>query len=241
MLVANKMDNNSQQFDRNAEFYKLGLGEPQCISAATGSGTGDLLDLVLRNCRRKEDEDDFIDNTPRFAVVGRPNAGKSSLINAFIGEDRNIVTDIAGTTRDSIYTKYDKFGFDFYLVDTAGIRRKNKVSEDLEFYSVMRSIRAIENSDVCILMIDATRGIEAQDMNIFQLIQKNNKSLVVVVNKWDLVQDKDQEGHKDIRGMPSASAWLRSPTSRSSSARPSPSSASSKCSRRPRMFISTAR
>ena len=133
------------------------------------------------------------DEIPRFAVVGRPNAGKSSLINAFIGEDRNIVTDIAGTTRDSIYTRYNKFGFDFYLVDTAGIRRKNKVTEDLEFYSVMRSIRSIENSDVCILMIDATRGIEAQDMNIFQLIQRNNKSLVVVVNKWDLVESKDQK------------------------------------------------
>lgn len=135
---------------------------------------------------------DVEDGIPRFAVVGRPNAGKSSIINAFIGEDRNIVTEIAGTTRDSIYTRFDKFGFDFYLVDTAGIRRKNKVSEDLEFYSVMRSIRAIENSDVCILMIDATRGIEAQDMNIFQLIQRNNKSLVVVVNKWDLVENKDQ-------------------------------------------------
>ena len=133
------------------------------------------------------------DEIPRFAVVGRPNAGKSSLINAFIGEDRNIVTEIAGTTRDSIYTRYNKFGFDFYLVDTAGIRRKNKVTEDLEFYSVMRSIRSIENSDVCILMIDATRGIEAQDMNIFQLIQRNNKSLVVVVNKWDLVESKDQK------------------------------------------------
>ena len=192
ILVANKVDNSSQQFDA-MEFYKLGLGDPQCISAATGSGTGDLLDLVLEKLPSVKDEDDFIDNTPRFAVVGRPNAGKSSLINAFIGEDRHIVTDIAGTTRDSIYTKYDKFGFDFYLVDTAGIRRKNKVSEDLEFYSVMRSIRAIENSDVCILMIDATRGIEAQDMNIFQLIQRNNKSLVVVVNKWDLVQDKSQK------------------------------------------------
>ena len=192
ILVANKVDNSNQQFDA-MEFYKLGLGDPQCISAATGSGTGDLLDLVLEKLPSAKDEDDFIDDTPRFAVVGRPNAGKSSLINAFIGEDRHIVTDIAGTTRDSIYTKYDKFGFDFYLVDTAGIRRKNKVSEDLEFYSVMRSIRAIENSDVCILMIDATRGIEAQDMNIFQLIQKNNKSLVVVVNKWDLVQDKSQK------------------------------------------------
>ena len=173
------------------EFYKLGLGDPFCISAATGSGTGDLLDHVLEVLPEKTG-DELEEGIPRFAVVGRPNAGKSSLINAFIGEERNIVTDIAGTTRDSIYTRYDKFGFDFYLVDTAGIRRKNKVTEDLEFYSVMRSIRAIENSDVCILMIDATRGIEAQDMNIFQLIQKNNKSLVVVVNKWDLVEEKSQ-------------------------------------------------
>lgn len=192
ILVANKVDNSTQQFDA-MEFYKLGLGEPQCVSAISGSGTGDLLDLVLGKLPAAKDEDDFIDDTPRFAVVGRPNVGKSSLINAFIGEERHIVTDIAGTTRDSIYTKYDKFGFDFYLVDTAGIRRKNKVTEDLEFYSVMRSIRAIENSDVCILMIDATRGIEAQDMNIFQLIRRNNKSLVVVVNKWDLVQDKSQK------------------------------------------------
>ncbi len=192
ILVANKVDNSTQQFDA-MEFYKLGLGEPQCVSAISGSGTGDLLDLVLGKLPAAKDEDDFIDDTPRFAVVGRPNVGKSSLINAFIGEERHIVTDIAGTTRDSIYTKYDKFGFDFYLVDTAGIRRKNKVTEDLEFYSVMRSIRAIENSDVCILMIDATRGIEAQEMNIFQLIQRNNKSLVVVVNKWDLVQDKSQK------------------------------------------------
>ena len=188
ILVANKADNNNQIYD-SYEFYKLGLGEPQCISSATGSGTGDLLDLVLERLPENK-ADDLEEGIPRFAVVGRPNAGKSSLINAFIGEERNIVTDIAGTTRDSIYTRYDKFGFDFYLVDTAGIRRKNKVTEDLEFYSVMRSIRAIENSDVCILMIDATRGIEAQDMNIFQLIQRNNKSLVVVVNKWDLVEDK---------------------------------------------------
>lgn len=190
ILVANKTDNNNQIYDA-AEFYSLGLGDPQCISSATGSGTGDLLDLVLS--KLPDDKSELLeDGIPRFAVVGRPNAGKSSLINAFIGEDRNIVTEIAGTTRDSIYTRYTKFGFDFYLVDTAGIRRKNKVTEDLEFYSVMRSIRAIENSDVCILMIDATRGIEAQDMNIFQLIQRNNKSLVVVVNKWDLVENKDQ-------------------------------------------------
>jgi GTP-binding protein len=189
--VANKTDNNEQYYDA-AEFYSLGLGDPQCISSATGSGTGDLLDLVVE--KLKADSVDTVeDGIPRFAVVGRPNAGKSSLVNAFIGEERNIVTEIAGTTRDSIYTRFDKFGFDFYLVDTAGIRRKNKVTEDLEFYSVMRSIRSIENSDVCILMIDATRGIESQDMNIFQLIQKNNKSLVVVVNKWDLVEDKDQK------------------------------------------------
>lgn len=191
ILVANKVDNNTDQYDA-MEFYKLGLGDPQCISSASGSGTGDLLDLVLSKLNTDE-VDDTEDGIPRFAVVGRPNAGKSSIINAFIGEDRNIVTEIAGTTRDSIYTRYTKFGFDFYLVDTAGIRKKTKVNEDLEFYSVMRSIRAIENSDVCILMIDATRGIESQDMNIFQLIQKNKKSLVVVVNKWDLVEDKDQK------------------------------------------------
>ena len=191
ILAANKTDNNTLIYN-SAEFYSLGLGDPMCISSATGSGTGDLLDEVLKKMPEKGGEL-LEDGIPRFAVVGRPNAGKSSIINAFIGEDRNIVTEIAGTTRDSIYTRYDKFGFDFYLVDTAGIRRKNKVTEDLEFYSVMRSIRAIENSDVCILMIDATRGIEAQDMNIFQLIQKNNKSLVVVVNKWDLVENKDQK------------------------------------------------
>ena len=191
VLVANKADNNDWMYAA-AEFYKLGLGDPVCISSATGSGTGDLLDIVMDKLK-EEKADEIEEGIPRFAVVGRPNVGKSSIINAFIGEDRNIVTDIAGTTRDSIYTRYDKFGFDFYLVDTAGIRRKNKVTEDLEFYSVMRSIRSIENSDVCILMIDATRGIEAQDMNIFQLIQKNNKSLVVVVNKWDLVEDKTQK------------------------------------------------
>ena len=190
IVVANKADNFDQYYEA-AEFYKLGLGDPICVSSATGSGTGDLLDKVLEKLKSDTSED-LEEGIPRFAVVGRPNAGKSSLINAFIGEDRHIVTDIAGTTRDSIYTRYDKFGFDFYLVDTAGIRRKNKVTEDLEFYSVMRSIRAIENSDVCILMIDATRGIEAQDMNIFQLIQRNSKSLVVVVNKWDLVENKDQ-------------------------------------------------
>ena len=194
ILVANKTDNNEQQYDA-VEFYSLGLGDPFCISAITGSGTGDLLDLIIDKLPEKNEEM-LEEGIPRFAVVGRPNVGKSSIINAFIGEDRHIVTDIAGTTRDSIFTRYDKFGFDFYLVDTAGIRRKNKVTEDLEFYSVMRSIRAIENADVCILMIDATRGIESQDMNIFQLIQKNNKSLVVVVNKWDLVEDKSTKAIK---------------------------------------------
>ena len=191
ILVVNKADNNEQIYEAPV-FYSLGLGEPYPISAATGSGTGDLLDAVIEKLKPGDNEE-VDESIPRFAVVGRPNAGKSSLINAFIGEDRNIVTEIAGTTRDSIYTRFDKFGFDFYLVDTAGIRRKNKVTEDLEFYSVMRSIRSIEHSDVCILMIDATRGIETQDMNIFQLIQKNQKSLVVVVNKWDLVTDKDQK------------------------------------------------
>ena len=188
LVVANKTDNNDLQYNA-AEFYSLGLGDPYCISALSGSGTGDLLDLVLSKFKKENDE--IIDEEiPRFAVVGRPNAGKSSIVNAFIGEDRNIVTEIAGTTRDSIYTRYNKFGSDFYLVDTAGIRKKNKVSEDLEYYSVIRSIRAIENSDVCILMIDATRGIESQDLNIFSLIQRNQKGLVVVVNKWDLIEDK---------------------------------------------------
>ena len=194
IVVANKVDSNDLQYDA-AEFYKLGLGEPYCISALTGSGTGDLLDLVVGKFNNKVEET-LDEDIPRFTVVGRPNVGKSSLINAFIGIDRNIVTEIAGTTRDSIYTRYNKFGFDFYLVDTAGIRKKKKVNEDLEFYSVMRSIRAIENSDVCILMIDATRGIEAQDLSIFSLIQKNQKSLVIVVNKWDLVEDKDTKRMK---------------------------------------------
>lgn len=198
LLVANKMDNNDLQYNA-AEFYSLGLGDPYCVSALSGSGTGDLLDLVLSKFK-KETPEILDDDIPRFAVVGRPNAGKSSIINAFIGEDRNIVTEIAGTTRDSIYTRYNKFGFDFYLVDTAGIRKKNKVSEDLEYYSVIRSIRSIENSDVCILMLDATRGIEGQDLNIFSLVQRNQKGLVVVVNKWDLIEDKTakvMKGYED--------------------------------------------
>lgn len=192
ILCANKTDNNEDRYN-SAEFYSLGLGEPFCISAATGSGTGDLLDEILNKMGPEDNGNDEDNSIPRFSVVGRPNVGKSSIINAFIGEDRHIVTDIAGTTRDSILTRYTKFGFDFFLVDTAGIRKKNKVTEDLEFYSVMRSIRTIENSDVCILLLDATRGIEGQDMNIFQVIQRNNKGLVVVVNKWDLVEDKSQQ------------------------------------------------
>ena len=188
LMVANKTDNNDLQYN-SAEFYSLGLGDPYCISALSGFGTGDLLDLIVSKFKKDADEI-FEEDIPRFAVVGRPNAGKSSIVNAFIGEERNIETEIAGTTRDSINTRYNKFGFDFYLVDTAGIRKKNKINEDLEYYSVVRSIRAIENSDVCILMIDATRGIEGQDLNIFSLIQRNQKGLVVVVNKWDLVEDK---------------------------------------------------
>lgn len=195
ILVSNKTDSNELRYDA-AEFYSLGLGDPYCVSAVTGSGTGDLLDVVVSQFPKNSDE--LLDeDIPRFAVVGRPNAGKSSIVNAFIGEERNIVTEIAGTTRDSIYTRYDKFGFDFYLVDTAGIRKKNKVNEDLEYYSVIRSIRSIENADVCILMIDATRGIESQDLNIFQLIQRNRKGLIVVVNKWDLVEEKNDRVMKE--------------------------------------------
>ena len=189
MLVANKCDSNEWRYN-SAEFYSLGLGDPFCLSAISGSGTGDLLDEIMKRFPPKDELEETIEQLPRFAIVGRPNAGKSSIINAFIGEDRNIVTNIAGTTRDSIYTRYSKFGFDFYLVDTAGIRKKTKVNEDIEYYSVIRSIRSIENSDVCILMIDATRGIESQDVNIFSLIQKNKKGLVVCINKWDLVEDK---------------------------------------------------
>lgn len=190
ILVSNKADNNDLLYN-NAEFYKFGLGEPFAISALSGFGTGDLLDEVVRKMPLKDaDEEEKLADIPRFAIVGRPNVGKSSIINAFIGEDRNIVTNIAGTTRDSIYTRYNKFGFDFYLVDTAGIRKKSKVNEDIEYYSVIRSIRAIENSDVCILMLDATRGIESQDANIFSLIARNKKGLVVCVNKWDLVENK---------------------------------------------------
>ncbi|MEE1297226.1 MAG: ribosome biogenesis GTPase Der [Muribaculaceae bacterium] len=195
ILVTNKAESNDS-FYAEAEFYSLGLGDPFSISAMTGTGTGDLLDEIAKKMPAEAQDEQELEQIPRFAIVGRPNAGKSSIINSFIGEERNIVTDIAGTTRDSIYTRYNKFGFNFYLVDTAGIRKKGKVNENIEYYSVIRSIRAIENSDVCILMIDATRGIESQDVNIFSLINKNKKGLVVCVNKWDLVEDKSQTAIK---------------------------------------------
>ena len=195
ILVANKVDSNDWLYNV-PEFYSLGLGDPYPVSAINGYGSGDLLDEIVKKLPEPTDEEADLEEIPRFAIVGRPNAGKSSLINAFIGEDRHIVTDIAGTTRDSIYTRYNKFGFDFYLVDTAGIRRKQKVNENIEYYSVIRSVRAIENSDVCILLIDATRGIEGQDANIYGLIQRNRKGLVVCVNKWDLVSDKSIEAQR---------------------------------------------
>jgi len=196
LLVSNKADTFDWQYSA-AEFYKLGLGEPLMISAVNGLGTGDLLDKLLTHFKPDVVEE-INEELPRFAVVGRPNAGKSSMINAFMGEERTIVTDVAGTTRDAIYTRFNKFGHDFYLVDTAGIRKKAKVNEDLEYYSVVRAIRAIENADVCILMVDATRGIESQDLNIFSLIQKNKKGLVVVVNKWDLIENKETNDIKEI-------------------------------------------
>lgn len=192
-LVVNKVDNAKRAEDA-VEFYSLGLGDYFTIASINGSGTGDLLDAVVKVLPEKETENDDL---PRFAVVGRPNAGKSSFINALIGEERYIVTDVAGTTRDSIDTKYNRFGFEFNLVDTAGIRRKAKVKEDLEFYSVMRSVRAIEHADVCILMLDATRGFDGQVENIFWLAQRNNKGIVILVNKWDLVEDKETNTIKE--------------------------------------------
>lgn len=193
-LVANKVDNNARMADIN-DFYSLGLGEIICISAVNGMGTGDLLDLIVAEFTDVVDENAV--ELPKFTIVGRPNVGKSSIINAFIGVERNIVTPIAGTTRDAVYTRYNSFGFDFHLVDTAGLRKKSKVYENIEFYSVMRSIRAIEASDVCILMIDATTGLEAQDLNIFSLIEKNRKGAIIVVNKWDLIE-KETNTHKEF-------------------------------------------
>lgn len=184
ILVVNKVDNAMRSADA-VEFYALGLGDYFTLSAINGSGTGELLDELVE--KMPEPEEEIEDNLPKFAVVGRPNAGKSSFINALIGKDRNIVTDIAGTTRDSIDTKFNKFGFDFSIIDTAGIRKKSKVKEDLEFYSVMRAVRSIENCDVVILIIDATRGFQGQDQNIFWLAQKNRKGVIILVNKWDLI------------------------------------------------------
>ena len=195
VLACNKTDTPMQYYN-TSEFYSLGLGEIYPISAMSGSGTGELLDEIVKHFNPEEKEEEV--DLPRFAVVGRPNVGKSSIINAFLGNERNIVTPVAGTTRDSIYTKYSNFGFNFYLVDTAGVRRKSKVEEDLEFYSVMRSIRTIEYSDVCIIMMDATQGMEAQDLNIFALAQRNNKGIVLVVNKWDLVE-KENNTHLEYK------------------------------------------
>lgn len=186
ILVANKADNTKRAND-HIEFYALGLGEVFSISAINGSGTGELLDELVKDFEI-EDQEDLLLGLPKIAVVGRPNVGKSSMINSLIGQDRNIVTNISGTTRDSVNTRYNMFGFDFLIVDTAGIRKKSKVSEDVEFYSVMRSIRSIESADVCILMLDASEGLESQDLNLFSLIQRNHKGVVIVVNKWDLVE-----------------------------------------------------
>ncbi len=199
VLVVNKVDNSERLMDAT-EFYNLGLGDYFALSSMNGSGTGELLDAVVKQL--PAEEPGIIPELPRIAIVGRPNVGKSSLINSLLGEERNIVTPVAGTTRDSIYTRYNKFHHDFLLVDTAGLRKKGKVSEDIEFYSVMRAVRTIENSDICLLLIDATRGIESQDLNIMSLIQKNNKGMIVLVNKWDLIEKENNttlQFEKDIR------------------------------------------
>ncbi len=184
LLAANKVDEHSRQYDA-AEFYSLGLGEVFCIAAQSGLGTGELLDALVQGFTKPSEEEE--EDIPKFAIVGKPNVGKSSLVNALLGRDQNIVTPVAGTTRDPINTRWNVFGFDVMLLDTAGIRRKSKVDEDIEFYSVLRSVRAIEDSDVCMLMIDATEGVQQQDLHILSIIQKNGKGLVVLVNKWDLL------------------------------------------------------
>lgn len=199
LLVVNKVDNGERLLDAT-EFYNLGLGDYFPLSSMNGSGTGELLDEVVKSLPAEEPP--LIPDLPRIAIVGRPNVGKSSLVNSLLGEERNIVTPVAGTTRDSIYTRYNKFQHDFLLVDTAGLRKKSKVSEDIEFYSVMRAVRTIESSDICLLLIDATRGIEAQDINIISLIQKNNKGMLILVNKWDLIEKENNTTilfEKDIR------------------------------------------
>lgn len=193
-LVANKVDN-PERINEAGEFYELGLGNVFSISSINGSGTGDLLDEIVKVFDVKETDE--LPDVPKFAIIGRPNVGKSSLVNAFLGDERNIVTPVAGTTRDSIYTRYNSFGFDFLLVDTAGLRKKGKVHENIEFYSVMRSIRAIENSDICFLMVDAKEGFEAQDLNIFRLVERNRKGVVIVVNKWDLIE-KESNTHLEF-------------------------------------------
>ncbi|MGQ9846271.1 MAG: ribosome biogenesis GTPase Der [Bacteroidales bacterium] len=195
ILVVNKIDNYEKIYDTYV-YYRLGLGEIYPISAITGSGTGDLLDKVVELLPNKENE--VVEDLPKIAIVGRPNVGKSSLLNVLIGEERHIVTPIAGTTRDAIYTKYNKFNLNFYLIDTAGLRKKHKITENLEFYSVMRTIRTIEYSDVCVLLIDAKEGIQNQDINIFSLVERNHKGIVLVVNKWDLIE-KDQNTHKKYK------------------------------------------
>lgn len=200
LLVVNKVDNNERLMDAT-EFYNLGLGDFFPLSSINGSGTGELLDEVVKNLPAEEQE--VIPDLPKIAIVGRPNVGKSSLVNSLLGEERNIVTDVAGTTRDSIFTRYNKFQHDFLLVDTAGLRKKGKVSEDIEFYSVMRAVRTIESSDICLLLIDATRGIEAQDLNIMTLIHKNNKGMIILVNKWDLIEKDNKTAtqfEQEIRG-----------------------------------------
>jgi GTP-binding protein len=184
-LLVNKVDNAERRYEAN-DFYRLGMADLYPISSINGSGTGEILDELVRNFKKPSSP--ALNDLPKFAIIGRPNVGKSSLANALLGEERNIVTPISGTTRDSIYTRYQKYNHDFYIVDTAGLRKKGKIAQDIEFYSVMRAIRAIENADVCLLLIDATRGMEAQDVTIFSLVKRNRKGIVILVNKWDLVE-----------------------------------------------------